>query len=480
MKRNLLRWAGCAALLGAALAMGAPASADSVVVDWDEACLQGIRENKPGPTIVSRLTTIVHTAIYDAWACYDAKAVGSRFGGFLRRPAKERTQANKEKAISYAAFRACLDLFPQPQHATRLRALMTNLGYDPDDVSTDTTTPQGIGNVVAKALLDFRHHDGSNQLGDLHAGAYSDYTGYTPVNTPDEIVDPNRWQPLRVSDGQGGTVVQKYSAPHWGLVTPFAITNLAKLIAPPPALYPSKDYKAQTKKAIKYSATLNDERKMTAEYWADGPASELPPGHWCLVAQFVSQRDAMSLDDDVKMFFLVTNATLDAGIGCWATKRYYDAARPITTVHYLYTGKTIRAWGGPGQGTQDIDGSKWQPYGQPATVVSPPFAEHTSGHSTFSAAAAEVLKLFTGSDKLGMTKVIPAGSSVIEPGITPKQDVTFNFPTFTAAAKHAGISRIYSAIHFMPANLLGQKMGRKVGKDVFKKATAMFNGTWTQ
>src|SRR6187431_2300210 len=118
MKSNFLKWAGCAALLGATLALCAPASADSVVVDWDEACLQGIRENKPGPTIVSRMITVVHTAIYDAWACYDEKAVGSRFGGFLRRPAKERTEANKRKAISFAALRACLDLFPQPAHQT--------------------------------------------------------------------------------------------------------------------------------------------------------------------------------------------------------------------------------------------------------------------------------------------------------------------------------------------------------------------------
>ena len=73
---------------------------------------------------------------------------------------------------------------------------------------------------------------------------------------------PRRWQPLRVSDGQGGFAIQKYSAPHWGLVTPFAITNLSKLIPPPPAQFPSKAYKAQAKRCIKYSATLNDERKM--------------------------------------------------------------------------------------------------------------------------------------------------------------------------------------------------------------------------
>jgi len=477
MKGNLFKWVGGAALLGAMLAPAAPARAESIVLDWDEACLQSIRDNKPGPTIVSRMTTIVHTCIYDAWSCYDDKAVGTRFQGFLRRPAKERNEANKKKALSYAAFRACSDLFPQPDHIAAFRALMTNLGYDPDDNSTDVTTPQGIGNVCAKAVLDFRHSDGSNQLGDLHPGAYSDYTGYVALNDPDNINDPNHWQPLRVSDGQGGFVIQKYSAPHWGLVTPFAIKDLAKLIPVAPAQYPNKDYKAQAKRAIKYSQQLTDERKMTAEYWADGPKSELPPGHWCLITQFVSHRDHLGLDDDVKLFFVVTNATLDAGIGCWATKRVYDSVRPITAVRFLYTGKQIKAWGGPGQGTQTIDGANYQPYGQPATVISPPFPEHTSGHSTFSMAAATALKLYTGSDKLDFTVTLPAGSSTIEPGITPAKPVVFKFPTFTAAAYHAGISRIYSQIHFMPANLLGRKMGLKVGTAAFKKASALFNGT---
>jgi hypothetical protein len=71
-------------------------------------------------------------------------------------------------------------------------------------------------------LLDDRHHDGSNQLGDLHAGAYTDYTNYRAVNTLDQIVDPNRWQPLRFSNGAGGFVAPGFMAPQWGNVRPFA------------------------------------------------------------------------------------------------------------------------------------------------------------------------------------------------------------------------------------------------------------------
>jgi hypothetical protein len=481
MKGNCWERAGKVALLGFALAAGLagrPAAADSVVTVWDEAALQAIRDLKPGPTIVARHLAVLHTCIFDAWAAYDDKAVGTRLGGYLRRPIAERTEANKQKAVSFAAYRAAVDLFPGQAQVAEFRSIMEGLGYNPDDSSTDRTTPEGIGNVAAAAVLAFRHADGSNQLGTLNGGTpYSDYTGYAPVNTPDLITDPNRWQPLRVSDGNGGFVVQKYSAPHWGFVTPFALTSSTQFVPrQKPAKHGTRAYVNQAKACIKESATLNDYKKMTAEYWADGPNSELPPGHWALNTQFVSHRDNYGIDQDVKVFFVTMNGVLDAGIACWQAKRQYDYVRPISAIRYLYTGTDIRAWGGVGQGTQTIDGADWQPYGQPATVVSPPFASFYSGHATFSMTAAVLLKKFTGSDRFGFTITLPAGSSVIEPGITPTAPVTFNFPTFTSAAKHAGISRVYSAIHFANENTAGQEMGKKVAEVVWAKYQRYVSG----
>ncbi|HTE17670.1 MAG TPA: phosphoesterase, partial [Armatimonadota bacterium] len=172
-----------------------PAAAESVVTHWNEATLQAVRETRPGPPMVARALAIVHTCAYDAWAAYDKKAVGTRFGAEARRRAAERTAANKEKAVSFAAYRALVDLFPQPDQVAAFSAHMRQLGYDPDDASTDPTTPAGIGNRCANAVLTFRHADGSNQLGDLHPGRYSDYTGYVAVNDPDRVNDPSRWQP---------------------------------------------------------------------------------------------------------------------------------------------------------------------------------------------------------------------------------------------------------------------------------------------
>src|SRR5262249_21312211 len=161
-------------------------------------------------------------------------------------------------------------------------------GFDPDDVSTNPATPQGIGNLAAAAVLEFRHHDGSNQLGDLNSGAYTDYTGYLPVNDPDHTNDPNRSQPLRLSARAGRVVVPGYTAPQWGNVVPFALESAAQFRPGPPERWPSLGYFLQALEPIALNACLDDRQKMIAEYWADGPHSELPPGHWTLFAEFVS------------------------------------------------------------------------------------------------------------------------------------------------------------------------------------------------
>jgi PAP2 superfamily len=211
-----------------------------------------------------------------------------------------------------------------------------------------------------------------------------------------------------------------------------------------------------------------------AEYWKDGPHSETPPGHWNLFAQFVSQRDGHGLDDDVKMFFALNGALLDASIAAWDDKRYFNSVRPITAVHYLYAGQPVTAWGGPCRGTQIIDGATWMPY-QPSSVITPAFPEFLSGHSTFSAAGAEILKQFTGSDAFGASYTVTPGSSVVEP-CTPATAVTLSWDTFSAAADQAGISRQYGGIHFGDADVAGRALGRQVGTQAWNRAQAYISG----
>ena len=462
-------------LAGAGFAAGLSAQTlDNAVLLWDEAVLDGIRATKPGPTIAARALAVAHTAMYDAWTAYDPIALPTERHRSWKRPAAEATAANKSRAVSFAGYRAVKDLFPAQSAA--YDALMDQQGYDRFDDSTDTATAAGVGNAAAAAVLEFRHRDGSNQLGDLAPGAYSDTSGYAPINTAFVVNDPNRWQPLAIAQG-GRLVIQEFTTPHWGQVTPFAMA-LGSALRPAagPPLYPDPRYKEEADEVIALSAGLTDQHKVLAEYFADGPSSEFPPGHWAHFAQFVSRRDAHTLDQDVKLFFALGNALLDASICGWDAKRHFDYVRPVTAIRFLYAGQMIQAWGGPYQGTKTILGETWRPYQIP-NVVTPPFPEFFSGHSIFSAAAAEVLKSFTGSDAFGYSARIPAGSSPAEPGAVPAADLTLSWPTFSDAANDAGMSRRYGGIHFKSGDLAGRALGRVAGAAALAKAQSYFEGS---
>jgi len=173
------------------------------------------------------------------------------------------------------------------------------------------------------------------------------------------------------------------------------------------------------------------------------------------------------------MFFALNNATFDAGIVAWDNKRAYDSVGPITAIRYLFHGQQVRAWGGPYQGTQLIDGSTWRPYQTP-TFPTPPFPEYASGHSNFSGAAAGTPRLFTGSDRLGLSVVIAARSSKVEPGLVPATDITLHWPTFTDAA---GLSRRYGGIHFEDGDLDARATGRACATMTWQLAQRYFAGT---
>jgi len=185
-------------------------------------------------------------------------------------------------------------------------------------------------------------------------------------------------------------VNQMFDGAHWRFVTPFALTKgdqFRSAVEPGPFKYATPEYREQAEELVTLSAGLTDREKMIAEYCSDGPGSDQAPGHWLRFAQFVSKRDHHTLYDDVKLFFALSNAMFDASIAAWDAKREYDSVRPATAIPLLFRGKRIRAWGGPGKGTVEMDGSQWIPY-QPATLPTPPFPEYVSGHCTYSAAAA--------------------------------------------------------------------------------------------
>jgi membrane-associated phospholipid phosphatase len=442
----------------------------TVVVKWNQTILEAIRDTNMGPTVASRALAIANTSMFDAWAAYDPKAIATQLEDTLQVPPEQITLENKQEAISYAAYTTLVNLFPSK--VERFRKLMAELGYDPNNTTTDRKTAAGIGNITAKFLLAFRQKDNSNQL-----GGYADTTNYQPVNRWDKVLNPNYWQPLQQ--------MEQFLTPHWKSVVPFALTSSSQFLPPPPPAYGSPEYRERVMEIVELSAQLDDRKKAIAEYWA---APTTPAGQWHQIAQFISQRDRHSLDEDAKLFFILGNAVLDAGISAWNAKIYYNYVRPVTAIRFLatrqllpnnqpyarinpHTGvQEVYAWGGPGQGTQWIDGSQWKPY-----ITTPPFPEYVSGHSTFSAAAAEVLKRFTGSDRFGGQAAIAPHSSSIESN-TPQQQVVLDWATFSDAANEAGLSRRYSGIHFRDADLNGRAMGRLVGAQAWEKAQYYING----
>lgn len=467
---------------------------DDPLIRWNNATLEAISRTKIAPTSTARALAITSTSMFDAWAAYDPTAIGTQLGDSLQIAEPNITEQNKTTAISYAAYRTLSNLFPEQQ--TLFDGVMGDLGYDTQFTTTDFSTGLNAqteaaitGNLAAKAVLDFRATDGSNQ-----ANKYASTVDYTPVNPWNKVNDPERWQPISIDNG---VTVQENLTPHWNQVTPFALKSADQYL--PPAPQPFLDhngnlnqgYVDQALEVINYSAELTDREKVIAEYWADGPSTVLPPGHWQIFGQYVSQRDNLSLDENVKLFFGLGNAVHDAGIASWDAKVYYDYTRPISAIRYLSEnnllptddpnvrinadGETeIYAWGGPEQGSQWILGTDWLPY-QDITFLTPPFAEYVSGHSTFSAAAAEVLLQYTGSDAFGLCHTEPAGSSTFESN-TPGTDVQLCWDTFTEAADEAGLSRLYGGIHFDDGDINGRAMGREIGASVWKKSQYYING----
>ncbi len=448
-----------------------PAGENNLAYKWGKVAMECTANDterfNPRPTVTSRFLALTWTAVFDAWSRYDDAATPLYLSSVDRRPGEERTLKNKEIAISYAAYRAMREYYFSD--SLLLREKMISFGLDPDDHSLDPRSPVGIGNLAAKAVIEGRLNDGSNQSGEMPGSdgtSYSDYTHYTPVNNADELRDLSRWQPKYFSDGKGGKFAPGCLTPHWWKVTPLALDSPAQFRPPPPPAIGSSQLRLEVKEVVDLQSNLTDEQKALVEFMRDGPKSVQQAGHWFIFAQEVSARDNHTLDEDVKMYFLVEAAAMDAFIACWDAKMYYDFARPYSLVHDYYQQEAIRAWGGPEKGMVTMPGNEWRPY-SPETFLCPPFPAYVSGHSAVSGACAETLRLFTGDDHFGYEVQLVPGA-LTEPD-NLGDTVTLVFPTFTETANVAGMSRVLGGYHIQSDNLEGLAMGRKVAGAVWRK-----------
>lgn len=493
-----------------------PAPHGSIARRWNEQALAAIRRNVPHPGVHARNLFHLSAAMWDVWAVYDPGATGLFFHEKIQ---VDDVDAARHEAISHAAFRLLTHRYSLSTGAETstecFRVFMDRLGYDRFDETLEGDSPAAVGNRVAAAVIASALDDGANE-----PWGYKDTTGFVSVNPPlvveepgAKLVDPSVWQPLNLEvaitqnglPGQAGA--QTYIGAHWGKVRPFAMHRLnpdSLYHDPGPAPAFGPEIVADVVEVIRLSSELDDDTsidtspggmgnnslgrndgighsenpltgrpydtqkvrmgdfaRVLAEFWADGPKSETPPGHWNVLANGVADHPSFErrlggvgeeLDPlawDVKTYLALNGALHDAAIAAWEIKRHFLGVRPISLIRYMgglgqrtdtslpswhpdglplvpglievitdesaapgerhahlarFRGQiAIRSWRGePGDRKGEIGGVGWIRAVewmpyQLRTFVTPAFPGFISGHSTFSRAAAEVLTTLTGS-----------------------------------------------------------------------------------
>ena len=397
----------CAISLGFA---GAGAARGDVITEWNLQALNAVKAANTPPPMAARNLAMVQAAVYDAVNAVD-RAYQSYHANVAPQPG-----ASAEAAAVEAAFRVLGSLYPQ-----QLTAFAAKYGQSLDAIPDSPAKQQGrdLGQAVAQQIIDWRSGDGSTA---------------TVVYSPG--TQPGQWRPTPAANAPA-------LYPHWPNLVPFAMTGGNQFRpAGPPALDSvryAQDYDQVKALGAKTSAVRTAEQTEIARFWADGAGTVTPPGHWNMIAADVAQQRGNTLAENARLFALVNIAMADAGIVSWDAKYHYNLWRPITAIRE-----------GDGDGNDATAGdATWEPL-----LATPPFPECTSGHSTFSGAAATILASLYGDDFAFTT------DSDGLPGVTR------SFLSFSDAADEAGISRIYGGIHFQFSNEQGLATGRALGEYV--------------
>ena len=219
-----------------------PIGENNLAYKWAQLALEATARDTerfaPRPTVTSRYLALIFVSIFDAWSVYDDKATPVYLKDISRRPPADRTLEKKQIAISHAAFRSLMEYYPTD--STLYSDFMVTLGLDPENVTMDSDSPEGIGNLAAFNVITSRRGDGANQYGEesgISQLPYFNYTGYEPANSAEENVDPGRWQPKYFSDGKGGKFAPPCLTPFWDRVKPIGLKSADQFRpGPPPAI----------------------------------------------------------------------------------------------------------------------------------------------------------------------------------------------------------------------------------------------------
>ena len=407
MKRSSIAAACLILTLGTALR----ASAD-VVTSWNSAALAAIRATSTPPPVASRALAILHVSIYDA-----VNGISRRHEPYLVESTVP-ASASEVAAASAAALRALTTLFPaQTSQFTALHQTIVQSVKDGPQKQAGLTW----GGLVADRILASRANDGSGAV------------VAPPVGT-----GPGAWEPTPPA-------FAPYLLPQWGFVAPFVMESSAALRpgGPPPldGAQWAAEYNEVKALGAAAGSTRTADQSQIARFWADGAGTETPPGHWNHIAQDVAAQQRNTLEQNARMFALLNLALADAAICAWDAKYAFNFWRPVTAIRFGDTDGNDATAADPA----------WSSF-----ITTPPFPDYTSGHSTFSGAAARVLARFYGRDDIAFV----TGSDAL-PGVTR------SFAGFAAAAAEAGVSRIYGGIHYRSANQDGLAAGEAIGDLTF-------------
>ncbi len=466
----------------------------TISVFWDNIVQDLVAVTGPGPTIASGAYAVMHSAIFDAWRAHrfsDTRWWKKDLPWRRVKKAHNRVCSLKRLTMHYAAYFALTRSFPR-NRATIRRALRR--------VESRCANNRRLWRAKrnARHIADAAYWRYNTEVSRLKY--FTDYRRSSSI----EI-----WKPERIPIDSKDGPIQVELTPLWGNRYTFGVRNGASIRVPPPKRFLRVDGKfdltsrtvtfpngtrvpfseslvnpefvEQAERVVDASAESTPLQRFTAEVWEAGASSSFPPGQWLSITQWVSARARHSDDEDAGIFFAVANALSDAGVATWFAKYRYRYARPVRVIREL--GELgllgdVRYYDARKSRVVTVPATQFNTYQQPGGEPSPSFPEYTSGHSAFSSAAAEVLRLWTRSDAFGAGVKLAAFDSRFERGRAPTRPLRLYWETFTDAANEAGMSRIYGGIHFDDANIQGLRLGRRIGTLAFRRAKYLWASRW--
>ncbi|KAI0562900.1 PAP2/haloperoxidase-like protein [Gracilaria domingensis] len=431
----------------------------------------------------------IDIAAWNAWCNYHPTAVDIFGRSRFKRPACEHTIENKNIATVVAVFRiyeASPQSFGGDSRIPAFREFIEELGYDPDDRSTDMTTAIGIGNRAGFDTARLMVMDGWNSQGDLtssqenYVQPFADYTGYVPKNNPWRIRFPFRWQPLLENNGRGFFFRQESVTPFAGSAIAFSQTKqeMKDRKVRLPFARPNAPIQKALKRDVRLlkslamdvlntSAHLTEEQRIYAELF-DNKIKAFKVGESQVLGISTALRFALlnpnldhNIDEDMIYVLGSGIAAFDSMVAAWKEKRRLDAVRPTgQTMKFLFGDSKVKVWGGPGKGAVEIDAGEWQPY-----IRTMPHAEFPSGSACTCSTLVEHALINTNfTDSMPLELTIPKGSSRFYPGQVPENDFVVKIDRLSDWSKLCGQSRLWAGVHFRPSVEAGENLCRGIGK----------------